>query len=115
MIGTGRSSSEDFARSLGVDEFIAYERQNAVQAVKAAHPDGIDAALDLVDDADAIKALAEIVRPGGSIVSTIRSADVDWFAEQKIAARTSASLERLNSRTPVCARWSNCSNKNAYA
>ncbi|MGA7248592.1 MAG: NADP-dependent oxidoreductase [Candidatus Cybelea sp.] len=86
VIGTGRSSSEDFARSLGVDEFIAYERQNAVQAVKAAHPDGIDAALDLVDDADAIKALAEIVRPGGSIVSTIHSADVDWFAEKKIAA-----------------------------
>lgn len=86
VIGTGRSSSEAFARSLGIDEFIAYDRQNAIQALKAAHPDGINAALDLVDDADAIKALAEIVRPGGGIVSTIGSANVDWFAQKKISA-----------------------------
>ncbi|MGB8907611.1 MAG: NADP-dependent oxidoreductase [Candidatus Cybelea sp.] len=87
VIGTGRSSSDAFARSLGVDEFIAYDRQNAVQAVKAGHPDGIDAALDLVDDADAIKALAEIVRSEGQIVSTVHSADVEWFAQRKISAQ----------------------------
>jgi NADPH:quinone reductase-like Zn-dependent oxidoreductase len=87
VIGTGRSSSATFARSVGVDEFIAYDRQNVVQAVKAAHPDGIDAALDLVDDADAIEALAEIVRPEGRIVSTIHSADVEWFARRKLRAQ----------------------------
>lgn len=86
VIGTGRSSSEAFARSLQIDEFIAYDRQNVVPAVKAAHPSGIDAALDLVDDADAITSLAEIVRPGGGIVSTIGSAGVDWFAKKMISA-----------------------------
>lgn len=87
VIGTGRSSSDAFARSLGVDEFIAYDRQNAVQAVKATHPDGIDAALDLVDDADAIKALTQIVHAEGRIVSTVHSADVEWFARKTISAQ----------------------------
>ena len=44
--------------SLGVDEFVAYDREDVVAAVKAAHPGGIDAVLDLVDNADAIKAMA---------------------------------------------------------
>ncbi len=87
VIGTARSSNESLARALGVDEFIAYDRQNVPDAVKAAHPGGIDAALDLVDDDNAIKALAAIVCAGGRIVSTIRAADVDWFARQKISAQ----------------------------
>jgi NADPH:quinone reductase-like Zn-dependent oxidoreductase len=95
VIGTAASANESLARSLGVDEFVAYDRQNVVQAIKAAHPDGIDAALDLVDDAGAIKALAEIVRAGGRIISTIRAADVDWFAQRNISAQNIAS-----SKTP---------------
>ncbi len=87
VIGTARSSNESLARALGVDEFIAYDRQSVPDAVKGAHPDGIDAALDLVNDDAAIKALAAVVRAGGQIVSTIHAADVDWFARQKISAQ----------------------------
>lgn len=86
VIGTGRSSNETVARSLGVDEFIAYDRHDVVQAVKAVHPSGIDAVLDLVDDASAIKAMADLLHAGGRIVSTIHTADVDWFAQRKISA-----------------------------
>jgi NADPH:quinone reductase-like Zn-dependent oxidoreductase len=87
VIGSGRSSNEQLTRSLGADEFVAYDRVNVVEAVKGAHPGGIDAVLDLVDDADAIKGMANVLRPQGRIVSTIHVADVDWFAQKNISAQ----------------------------
>lgn len=87
VIGTARSSNENLVRSFGVEEFIAYDRQDVVEMVKRAHPIGIDAVLDLVDDADAIKAKAGVLLAGGRIVSTIHSADVEWFAQRKVAAQ----------------------------
>lgn len=87
VIGTGRSSNESAARSLGAETFVAYDRANVPDAVKAAKPDGVDAVLDVVDDQDAIKTIAPLIRPGGRIVSTIGAADVDWFAQRKIVAQ----------------------------
>ncbi len=87
VIGTGRSANESLALSLGIDEFVAYDRQDVVATVKASHGNGIDAVLDLVDDRDGIKAMAELLREGGRIVSTIGAADVEWFAQRKIAAQ----------------------------
>ncbi|MFG2732329.1 NADP-dependent oxidoreductase [Streptomyces canus] len=40
------------------------------EAVQRAHPDGIDALIDLVSDADRFASLAKLVRPGGSAVTT---------------------------------------------
>jgi NADPH:quinone reductase-like Zn-dependent oxidoreductase len=65
---------------------IAYDTGNVADAVKKAHPDGIDAVLDVVDDEDAIKAMAGLVHPGGRVLSTIGAVDVDWFARRHIAA-----------------------------
>jgi NADPH:quinone reductase-like Zn-dependent oxidoreductase len=87
VIGTGGAASEEFARSLGVNEFIAYDRSDVVEAVKNAHPEGVDAVLDLVNDADAIKNVATAMHAESRIVSTIGSADVDWFAQRKIVAQ----------------------------
>jgi NADPH:quinone reductase-like Zn-dependent oxidoreductase len=87
VIGSGRSTNEAVARSFGVETFVAYDRENVPDAVKKAEPDGVDAVLDLVDDKDAIKATAPLIRAGGRIVSTIRAADVDWFAQRKITAQ----------------------------
>lgn len=90
VIGTARSSNEKLARSLGVDEFVAYDREDVVAAVRSAHSGGIDAVLDLVDDADAIKITAGVIRGGGKIVSTIGAADVQWFAQRSITAQNLA-------------------------
>ncbi len=87
VIGTAGSANEAAARSLGVDEFVAYDRQDVAAAVKTAHSEGVDAVLDLVDDAKAIEAMAGVIRPGGSIVSTIGAAGVDWFTQRKITAQ----------------------------
>lgn len=84
VIGTARSANETFARSLGVDEFVAYDRQNVVQTVKSSHPSGVDAVLDLADDESAIKDMAAVIRPGGRIASTIGAVDENWFAQRQI-------------------------------
>jgi NADPH:quinone reductase-like Zn-dependent oxidoreductase len=86
IIGTARSTNAEFARSLGVDEFVAFDVNDVAETVGAAHPSGVDAVLDLVDDEDAIKAMAPLLRPKGKIVSTIGAADEKWFSERQITA-----------------------------
>lgn len=86
IIATARSGKEHVARALGADEVVVYDREDAIAAVKAAHPAGVEGALDLVSERDAIKRLAEIVRPGGRVVSALRAADETWFAERGITA-----------------------------
>ena len=85
-IGTARAENEALARSYGLDEFVAYDREDPVAAVKRSHPDGIDAILDLVDDAGRIGNTVDILREGGRIVSTIGAADVDQFAKRNVTA-----------------------------
>ncbi|MBV8197469.1 MAG: NADP-dependent oxidoreductase [Candidatus Eremiobacteraeota bacterium] len=83
ITGTARSSNESLARSLGVDEFIAYDKEDAAERLRGGE---IEAVLDLVDDSDGIKRIAGVIRSGGRIVSTIGAADIDWFSTRKIAA-----------------------------
>jgi D-arabinose 1-dehydrogenase-like Zn-dependent alcohol dehydrogenase len=52
---------------------------------------GVDAVLDLVSGPDAIRRDAEMLKSGGSLVSTIFAADEKWFAQREITARNSAS------------------------
>lgn len=80
VIGTGHSGHEDEARRAGVDAFIAYDRDNVVKTLRTQLPQGAEAILDLVDDADGIGRMQEILRPGGFIVSTIGALDTDAFA-----------------------------------
>ena len=86
VIGVAGSTSEGLARELGADEFVAYDKEDLAAAIKAAHPGGVDAVLDLVSSGDAIKSMADLMHADGRIVSTIGSADVDWFAQRNIAA-----------------------------
>jgi len=86
VIATARSGKEHVARALGADEVVAYDREDVIAAVKDAHPAGVAGALDLVSDREGIKRLAEIVRPGGRVVSALRAADETWFAERTIVA-----------------------------
>lgn len=86
VIGVAASTNEKLARSLGVDEFVAYDKGDVVEAVRELEPRGVEAVLDLVDGADAVKRTAEAICAQGRIVSTIGAADLDWFAQRKIAA-----------------------------
>jgi NADPH:quinone reductase-like Zn-dependent oxidoreductase len=79
------------ARRLGAEEVYDSQALDVIDALRAAHPGGVDAVLDLVDGPDAIRRDAEVIRPGGRLVSTIFAADEGWFARQQITAHNHAS------------------------
>jgi NADPH:quinone reductase-like Zn-dependent oxidoreductase len=78
-------------RSLGAEEVYDSKTVDVVDALCASHPDGVDAVIDLVNGSDAIRRDAELLKSGGSLVSTIYAADEEWFAERQITAHNIAS------------------------
>ncbi len=56
------------------------------EIVARSHPDGIDALVDVVNDADEFATLAALVRNGGSALTTRYVADVDALAAKGVAA-----------------------------
>ena len=80
----------DEARRLGAEEVYDSRAVDVIDALRADHPDGVDAVLDLVNGSNAIRRDAEIIRPGGHLVSTIFAADEAWFAQRHITAHNHA-------------------------
>jgi NADPH:quinone reductase-like Zn-dependent oxidoreductase len=90
VIATVRGDVDE-ARRLGAEEVYDSQAVEVASALRAAHPGGVDAVLDLISGPDAIRADADFIRPGGHLVSTIFAADEGWFAGRQITARNSAS------------------------
>ncbi len=90
VIATVRGDADE-ARRLGAEEVYDSQAVDVIDALHADHPDGVDAVLDLVSGPDAIRRDAEVIRPGGRLVSTIFAADEAWFAERQITAHNHAS------------------------
>lgn len=90
VIATVRGDADE-ARRLGAEKVYDTKSADVIAALHSAHPQGVDAVLDLVNGPDAIRRDAEILKPGGKLVSTIYAADKGWFAERKIAAHNIAS------------------------
>jgi NADPH:quinone reductase-like Zn-dependent oxidoreductase len=94
VIATVRGDADE-ARSLGAEEVFDTKSAavpDVIGAIHKAHPDGVDAVLDLVSDKEKIRRDAEILKPGGKLVSTIYSADEAWFAERKVTAHNIVGL-----------------------
>jgi len=85
--GVRLHSGADEARRLGADEVFETGDGDVVAAIKAAYPDGVDAVLENVSGQDAIRRDAEMLEPGGRLVSTTHAADASWFAERQITAQ----------------------------
>ena len=83
----------DEAMRLGAEEVYDSLDVDVIDAIKRKHPDGVDAILDVVNGADAIRRDADILKAGGHLVSTLYVADVPWFAERRITAENIASVE----------------------
>jgi NADPH:quinone reductase len=86
VIATVRGDSSGDAKKLGAQEVDDSKSTDVIAAIRNAHPDGVDAVLDLVNPGDAINADATILKPGGKIVSTIGAADEKFFASRNISA-----------------------------
>ncbi len=83
----------DEARRLGAEEVYDSKTGDVVAAIKARHPQGVDAVLNVVSGAEGIRHDAGVLKAGGHIVSTTYAADVPWFAERHITAHNIASFE----------------------
>ena len=97
-VAVSRSVNHAYARELGAAETLDYETGDLVNAVRAAHPEGIAAVLDMVGDKEAIGRLADLVRSGGHVVSMMGAADADALASRGVTSvnvRTQATTEKL--------------------
>ncbi len=80
VITNAREDDAERMRGYGAIETIDHTAAPLPDAVRRAHPDGIDALLDLVSDATGFAALASLVRPGGAAVTTQYVADQEALA-----------------------------------
>jgi NADPH:quinone reductase-like Zn-dependent oxidoreductase len=77
VIGAVKGKAEEM-RGLGADDVIDAGSTDVIAAVKEKFANGIDTVLDLVShDKDTAMRYAEVLRPGGAIVSTTHVLDVD--------------------------------------
>ena len=86
VIATARQANEAFVRRLGATETVDHTREDLVEAVRAAHPDGIAAIIDMVSDPEALVRMVGLVKEGGRIASSVFAADVESFAVLGIRA-----------------------------
>ena len=97
-IAVTRSVNHAYVRGLGASETIDYTSQDVFETVRAMHPEGIAAIFDMVGDRAANTHLAELVRPGGHVLSMLGGADVDALAARGIGGvnvMTQATTEKL--------------------
>jgi NADPH2:quinone reductase len=75
VLATAGAADAERMRRLGASETLDNRRGDLSTQVKQNHPEGVDSIIDLVSDAPTFAALARLVRKGGSMLSTIGSAD----------------------------------------
>lgn len=86
VIATARPDAEAYMRQLGAAEVLDYTRSDVVSAVKTAHPEGIEAVVDVISDRAALLRMAETLRYGGRLATTVHSADEAALAARGIRA-----------------------------
>jgi NADPH:quinone reductase-like Zn-dependent oxidoreductase len=83
VIATALPEDEEWIRALGADETADYTG-DVPAAVRSSHPDGIDALIVAVHVGDGLGTLADLVRDGGAVASTVGGTDA--LADRDIRA-----------------------------
>lgn len=86
VVATARADMAGTMRRLGADETVDHSLGDLNAQVLAVHNDGIDAVLDLVSDTPAAEDLAQLLRPGGTYVSSIWSVNPDSMEAKGLRA-----------------------------
>ncbi|WP_157253862.1 NADP-dependent oxidoreductase [Nonomuraea typhae] len=85
VIATATADMAEHMRRLGAAELVDHTLRPVAEQVLALHPGGIDAVLDVVSaDPVALTELAQTVRPGGTVATTLFSADPEALAAREI-------------------------------
>ena len=82
VIAVSRGENAPYARELGAAETLDYTQGDLLDLVRAAHPDGVDALIDLTNDEETVLRLSEIVRKEGAVVSARGAVNVDAVEQQ---------------------------------
>ena len=86
VIATAKPDDEQRVRQLGAAETIDYIHEDIATTVHERHPDGVDALIDVVNQADAFAPLADLVQNGGRVASALGAAQEAELAERSISA-----------------------------
>jgi NADPH:quinone reductase-like Zn-dependent oxidoreductase len=84
VLATSPPDLADHLRDLGADEVIDFTQGPTADQVLAAHPDGIDAVLDLVSKPGDADPLVDLLRPGGVAISTNGALDPEAMAAREL-------------------------------
>jgi NADPH2:quinone reductase len=103
LVAVAGADAGDRLRSYGAAEVIDYTAGSVPDALRRAHPDGIDVLIDVASDADGFAALASLVRTGGTALKTRfqYAADIEALASRGVVGvnyelhASSGVLERL--------------------
>jgi len=71
VIATGTAADADYLRHLGADDTVDYKSGDTIAQTLSRYPDGIDVVLDVISTGDAVVRDAEVLRAGGTIVSSL--------------------------------------------
>jgi NADPH:quinone reductase len=80
VIANAHAEAAERMRGYGAAETIDHTEVSVPDAVRQGHPDGIDALIDAVSDAEGFAALASLVRSGGTAVTIKYVADPEALA-----------------------------------
>ena len=86
VIATARGANEAFVRELGAVETIDHTKEEIVGSVLVAHPDGIEAIVDVVSAPDVLSRMARLLKKGGRLASSMYAADTEGLAGRGIDA-----------------------------
>src|SRR5215211_1329906 len=92
VIATARRTNEALVRELGAAGTIDHTTQDLVDAVRMAHPGGIDAVIDVVSDRETLGRISTLLNEGGRLASSVYAADVEELARRGIGA-TNVSMQ----------------------
>ncbi|MFA1541202.1 NADP-dependent oxidoreductase [Actinomadura monticuli] len=84
VIATARDDMAGTMRRLGADETVDHSKGDLNRQVLAVHSDGIDAVLDVVSDTTAVEHIAQMLRPGGTYVSTTWAVNPDAMQAREL-------------------------------
>ena len=102
VIATARDDMTGTIRRLGADETVDHSQGDLNDQVLRLHGDGIDAILDVASDTQGAERLAQLLRPGGTYISTTWSVNPDAMEAQghrgvnHVGAPSAELLDRLS-------------------
>jgi NADPH:quinone reductase-like Zn-dependent oxidoreductase len=84
VIAVARAASDERMRAYGAAETIDYTAVPVTDAVRWAHPGGIDVLVDVASDATGFATLASLVHTSGTALTTRYVADADTLASRGV-------------------------------